>query len=375
MRNKTGLLSGDFWGGGPYNLVKLHFLAFCLILGLVCQVWAGDQRVEIEKVFEANGTLLEQEQEMHKEAFTQAVVQEAGLILGAGTLSSLEQEVLSGLLAPEVSGLVLSFREQDLVAEKFYRKSVFIIHLNSLALQDWLKKQGLYYSRGQKLRLALDIADLNPDEAAKLETLVRLYGFVPDPASPCRLLVAANSQAAPSPEGRSALPGRFYQFHLQSRGISTGEVSFRAAATKPLEGGVSAEDHYTDDSASRNGSLDSPGKGLDLVVRGPDLTQLWLQVWADYLHRPEVRARLLSTLELEIKGWDTVAGVCSFSAILAHWYSLVDEYQLLQVHLSPDQVSALWKVRTVRLEKLRAVLQDFLIPRGLMFQVKGSTGT
>ncbi len=292
------------------KIVRL-ILTCCLVLK-VSSAFAG-QRVHVVWPLEAGETHLQVLDQALDYGFNQAVMLETDDILGV-KLEDRRREILAGFLAPEVKGLVLSYRE--LSRKELPEELVLDLEVNvdRERLKSFLKKTGVFFTRTKNWPCDLILKAFNPGERELLSRLRLLTGVVVQADAVTRLVLKRDLQ-----------------------GAWQGEIQYN---------------------------------GQTISQKGMSLEKVWMALWARFFSLPEVQKNFMRKCVLATSGWATTDAIMFFDHVLSGWDKIIETHKIVSVNIDVLAITSKWLVSTVDDARLEQKLSEYLPEQGVVFELK-----
>ena len=292
------------------KIVRL-ILTCCLVLK-VSSAFAG-QRVHVVWPLEAGETHLQVLDQALDYGFNQAVMLETDDILGV-KLEDRRREILAEFLAPEVKGLVLSYRElsrKDIPEELVLDLEV---NVDRGRLKSFLKKTGVFFTKTKKWPYDLILKAFNPDDWELLSRLRLLTGVVVQADAVTRLVLKRDLQ-----------------------GAWQGEIQYN---------------------------------GQTISQKGMSLEKVWMALWARFFSLPEVQKNFMRKCVLATSGWATTDAIMFFDHVLSGWDKIIETHKIVSVNIDVLAITSKWLVSTVDDARLEQKLSEYLPEQGVVFELK-----
>ena len=292
------------------KIVRL-ILTCCLVLK-VSSAFAG-QRVHVVWPLEAGETHLQVLDQALDYGFNQAVMLETDDILGV-KLEDRRREILAGFLAPEVRGLVLSYRE--LSRKELPEELVLDLEVNvdRGRLKSFLKKTGVFFTRTKNWPYVLILKAFNPDDWELLSRLQLLTGVVVQADAVTQLILKRDLQ-----------------------GTWQGEIQYN---------------------------------GQTISQKGMSLEKVWMALWARFFSLPEVQKNFMRKCVLATSGWATTDAIMFFDHVMSGWDKIIETHKIVSVNIDVLAITSKWLVSTVDDARLEQKLSEYLPEQGVVFELK-----
>ena len=299
-----------------FSTVKVGEVLFALCLAL-CMTLAEAQAAERVLVFvdasRTNATVNVKET-ARDEAFVEGVLQAAkGMLLEQPSMD--RWAVFRQWIEPQATDLVLGYSE--LAYEKYPDTGEAMLELDVLVneklLKEKLKDIGLVYNFRESTKIVIR-QQADEDIWPKLDKLQTLYGL-----------------EAVGAGGDSSVPRL--------------DLKKKAKVWHAL--------------------LHCAGREMEAF--GPELDEVFADLWPGYFRLPEVVAGTVATVRFTMGGWYVTSGVREFDREMKTWKSLVEDAALIRLDMGPVEQRGLWEVSTIRPAEFLVRVESYARDRGLEF--------
>jgi len=287
------------------------FIILIVLIGslLGTEAITGQQRIELTKDLDNSTSMSVLESQAVRDARYRAVFRKAVQILPF-SLTDKRKEILGSYLDGKSEDFVLTYaldmRDMGSKSVEF----IFYVSVNEKALKQRLKNLGTYFTTKYKVQYSLQTSGISSDiwqDILRLENL---------------------------------------------SGLKRGDVQ------SPL-----LRLQYDKDNERWSGIIQTTDKYRS--EKALTLSALWEKIWSFYFMLPETQARFLETLFVRVKWWTTSTGLQTFNENLNSWTSVLDEFTLKHLKMTPKGIQGQWKMKTMNINGLKQHLEGFLNNRGV----------
>ncbi len=290
---------------------KSLFWALIFVLVLVLESQAGIQKVLIKSHCPKKGHIIAIQEDLRKQGFAQAIIQEIEKILSIN-LSSKRRQVLLEFLQPDLKRFILSYTEKEFNRQENICLLNLWIKVNERSLRYLLKRWGTYYTSQNPWDYCLNF-DQDLPEAKKILKKLELFS-----------------------------------------GLERRQSGYPCLTVRKTQPGLWA------------GTLET--KEHTWKTKSPEIQKLWLTLWSKYFDLPKVKARTVNSFHLSIEGWSSVTGLEYFDHLLSEW-SCLDQTNLIMLDLRTYNLQGKWTIDVLNQNDLVKRLNEFTRSRNLKYEI------
>lgn len=100
-----------------------------------------------------------------------------------------------------------------------------------------------------------------------------------------------------------------------------------------------------------------------------DMAKVWFDLWPRFFTRTLSSETAEGGQLLTVTGWFSADGVLEFDRVLSRWEGVLQSSNLLEMDMQAAGVGATWDVQVTDGQRLSALLENFLPPRGLTYRL------